>query len=176
MPSEKKKTEKKSSRSKSRPSSKKPSGRSRSRTPTKSSSKSPREREKVSKSSRSKPKKDNKVRKSANREASKSSITANSKVYNVPPAKDNLNHITSDEMFPILGGYTHTLPGPIPAPLSAYNTAVANTPKSTSYKRIIPFDSSTDKFVFGAIQDKIFKKRYDRKAFRSKILREFDKA
>lgn len=98
------------------------------------------------------------------------------KVYIVPPPKNNLQHITSEEMYPVLGGYTHTLPDPISAPLSRYNTALAKTPKSTSYNRIIPFDCSTSKFVYGAIQDKIFKKKYDRAALRSKMLREFDKS
>ena len=76
-------------------------------------------------------------------------------------------------MFPILGGYSFTKPRPIKAPLSPFNDAVCNTPLSTNYKRIIPFDYSTDKFVFGAVDDKIFKQRYDRKALRSKMLKEF---
>lgn len=76
-------------------------------------------------------------------------------------------------MYPILGGYSFKKPAPIKAPLSPFNEALCNTPLSSNYKRVIPFDYSTDKFVFGAVDDKIFKQRYDRKALRSKMLKEF---
>lgn len=99
---------------------------------------------------------------------------SSNQVYPVPPPKDNLAHVTGGEMYPILGGYTYTLPSPFAAPFSPFNRALKNTPQSSSYNRIIPFDYSTDRFVFGAVEDKIFKKRYDRKTLRSKMLREFE--
>lgn len=58
--------------------------------------------------------------------------------------------------------------------MSNFNTAVSQTPRSTRNKRIIPWDSSMGDFVYGAIQDACFKRRYNRKSLKMKIDREMD--
>lgn len=58
--------------------------------------------------------------------------------------------------------------------MSNFNSAVSNTPKSTNFKRIIPWDSDLGDFVYGAVQDDCFKRRYNRKSLKMKIDREMD--
>lgn len=58
--------------------------------------------------------------------------------------------------------------------MSNFNNAVSQTPKSTSFKRVIPWDSSSGDFVYGAVQDPCFRKKYNRKSLKHKIDREMD--
>lgn len=87
------------------------------------------------------------------------------KVYSCPKPKQNLSHINEDST---LGGTNWTPPG-LSAPMCPFNTACANTPISSYYNRVIPWDHKRKDYVYGAAQDAEFKGFYDRRSLKSRI-------
>ena len=86
-------------------------------------------------------------------------------VAQVPPPKDTLMHVNDD---PSLGGETWRIPTPT-APLSDFNNACKATPVSDDFTRIIPWDHKKKDFVYGAVEDQIFRGRYDRRRLKRKL-------
>ena len=60
-------------------------------------------------------------------------------------------------------------PPGLKAPFQPFNTACSNTPQSTYYTRVIPWDHKRKDFVYGAAQDACFKGFYDRRSLKSRI-------
>jgi len=87
------------------------------------------------------------------------------KVYCCPKPKKNLEHKNFDST---LGGMCWTPPS-FAAPFSNFNKSCKNTPLSTYYTRIIPWDHKAKDFVYGAAQDSEFKGFHDRRSLKSKI-------
>lgn len=87
------------------------------------------------------------------------------KVYCCPKPKQNLEHVNMD---PTLGGVCWKAPN-FAAPFSEFNHSCKNTPMSTYYTRVIPWDHEAQDFVYGAAQDAEFKGYYDRRSLKSKI-------
>jgi hypothetical protein len=88
-----------------------------------------------------------------------------SEIARVPPSKDTHMHINDD---PSLGGETWRVPRPN-APLSDFNSACRVTPQSDDYTRIIPWDHDKKDYVYGAVDDYIFRGRYDRRRLKRKL-------
>jgi hypothetical protein len=88
-----------------------------------------------------------------------------SEIARVPPSKDTHMHINDD---PSLGGETWRVPKPN-APLSDFNNACKITPFSDDYTRIIPWDHERKDYVYGAVDDYIFRGRYDRRRLKRKL-------
>lgn len=87
------------------------------------------------------------------------------KVYCCPEPKVNLTHINQDLT---LGGakYRPRIPS---APFFSFNDSFNQTPVSTLYCRIIPWDDVEKDYVYGAIQDACFRGFYDRRTLKNKI-------
>lgn len=87
------------------------------------------------------------------------------KVYRCPKPKQNLTHVNEDWT---LGGVRWS-PPQLAAPFNPFNFACKNTPVSSYYNRVIPWDHRRKDFVYGAAQDAEFKGFYDRRSLKSRI-------
>lgn len=86
-------------------------------------------------------------------------------VARVPPPKDTLMYFNDD---PALGGETWRVPVPS-APMSDFNAACKVTPMSDDFNRVIPWDHQKKDYVYGAVDDHIFRGRYDRRRLKRKL-------